>query len=568
MLPVLLLASLAIYTTRSVAAVSPHAKLAALQDISATCSPSGVIQDCACEYKKIEQLNSEISPLLQELVRTSFFKYVKCAMVELDPAIPSRLWFTHGQTQLQRIDLNRGCNFWPDDGLCMNEGCVVKPTDESDLPKDLRMEALSSVDYSISQNAAFGFFAKKCDFNDHDFCVIDDPHVLQEIPYVNLVKNPERFTGYAGDSAARVWGAIYGENCFAEEEGEVGGLEQEGDQCIEKRVFYRLLSGLHSSISTHICDQWLDQKTGEWGSNLECFKWRLGMHPDRISNMYFTYVVYLRAISKLAPYLESNDWCSSAKDRKRIGSLMKGIVDLTQSTPTTFDESLMFADHSTISLKEEFKNHFRNISLIMDCVGCEKCRLWGKLQITGLGTALKTLFSFGDDPSQYRLSRTELVSLMNGFNRLSNSLHAVERFRARIKDQRDVLLEITSVSTAIETAHPVSSVAMASPEPSASADPVDTSSPVSKPNLVLDMSFTELTDPKKVGKWVVGLVVLVLGFLRIVYKSWTNQISSEAAAAGPSRSESESASGSEGSASPAKGGLTKRRNGRKGGKKH
>jgi len=29
----------------------------------------------------------------------------------------------------------------------------------------------------------------------------------------------------------------------------------------------------------------------------------------------------------------------------------------------------------------------------MDCVDCEKCRLWGKLQITGLGTALKILFN-------------------------------------------------------------------------------------------------------------------------------------------------------------------------------
>jgi hypothetical protein len=33
------------------------------------------------------------------------------------------------------------------------------------------------------------------------------------------------------------------------------------------------------------------------------------------------------------------------------------------------------------------------LSAIMDCVGCEKCRLWGKLQVLGLGTALKILFS-------------------------------------------------------------------------------------------------------------------------------------------------------------------------------
>lgn len=29
----------------------------------------------------------------------------------------------------------------------------------------------------------------------------------------------------------------------------------------------------------------------------------------------------------------------------------------------------------------------------MDCVGCDKCRLWGKVQVNGMGTALKVLFS-------------------------------------------------------------------------------------------------------------------------------------------------------------------------------
>ena len=39
--------------------------------------------------------------------------------------------------------------------------------------------------------------------------------------------------------------------------------------------------------------------------------------------------------------------------------------------------------------QEELRLHFRNVSAVMDCVGCEKCRLWGKLQTLGLGTALK-----------------------------------------------------------------------------------------------------------------------------------------------------------------------------------
>ena len=83
-----------------------------------------------------------------------------------------------------------------------------------------------------------------------------------------------------------------------------------------------------------------------------------------------------------------------------------------------------------MKLKQEFRHHFRNISRIMDCVGCEKCRLWGKLQVQGLGTALKILFSgpfHQEDPTQFdlktmkqskfQLTRSEIVALLNGFGR-------------------------------------------------------------------------------------------------------------------------------------------------------
>jgi hypothetical protein len=54
--------------------------------------------------------------------------------------------------------------------------------------------------------------------------------------YVNLLQNPEQFTGYSGPSARRVWKAIKEENCFGTD-----GLEEE--TCFEKRIFYRLMSG-------------------------------------------------------------------------------------------------------------------------------------------------------------------------------------------------------------------------------------------------------------------------------------------------------------------------------------
>lgn len=79
-------------------------------------------------------------------------------------------------------------------------------------------------------------------------------------------------------------------------------------------------------------------------------------------------------------------------------------------------------------LKEEFRLHFRNVSTIMDCVGCDKCRLWGKLQIQGLGTALKILFSNKAQTNGYnelttvnkhtlQLERSEIVALFNAFGR-------------------------------------------------------------------------------------------------------------------------------------------------------
>jgi hypothetical protein len=55
--------------------------------------------------------------------------------------------------------------------------------------------------------------------------------VVVDASYVNLLENPEKFTGYSGPSAQRVWKSIQEENCFGEQ----------NDVCLEKRVFYRYI---------------------------------------------------------------------------------------------------------------------------------------------------------------------------------------------------------------------------------------------------------------------------------------------------------------------------------------
>ena len=97
----------------------------------------------------------------------------------------------------------------------------------------------------------------------------------------------------------------------------------------------------------------------------------------------------------------------------------------------------MFAGGNARHLKEEIRNKFKNITRIMDCVGCERCKIWGKLQTTGIATALKILFSSHDDWSsvpvingkRFSLTRSEIVALFQSLCKLSNSLIYLTEFR-------------------------------------------------------------------------------------------------------------------------------------------
>lgn len=105
------------------------------------------------------------------------------------------------------------------------------------------------------------------------------------------------------------------------------------------------LAGLHASISIHICDEYLDQATGEWSPNLDCFVTRIAEHPERLQNVYFTYVVALRALAKAGPELV-RALEETAGDNGVAGDARKKLQDLTvkaNGCPSTFDESSMFS---------------------------------------------------------------------------------------------------------------------------------------------------------------------------------------------------------------------------------
>lgn len=217
--------------------------------------------------------------------------------------------------------------------------------------------------------------------------------------------------------------------------------------CTEHRVFYRLVSGLHSSINVHLSANYLLSErsdflsqSGVWGPNLDEFVQRFSPATTDdegqywLRNLYFLYIVELRALAKAASYLRHERYFTGDADQDaEVKAAIKDLLNVIESFPAHFQEKLLFAESlGGDKLKAEFRERFRNISKIMDCVGCDKCRLWGKLQVQGLGTALKILFSgkfdqdvvtvktreqVAQEERDWKLKRTEIVSLFNAFGR-------------------------------------------------------------------------------------------------------------------------------------------------------
>uniref|UniRef100_A0A3B4AD31 Uncharacterized protein n=1 Tax=Periophthalmus magnuspinnatus TaxID=409849 RepID=A0A3B4AD31_9GOBI len=415
---------------------------------------TGDLDDCFCDVESIDVFNNfKIYPKIKKLTERDYFRYY-------------------------RVNLKRPCPFWPDDSHCDIKDCHVEPCPESKVPVGIKSgnynkysqaansetevteceqaKELGAINSTLSNQSkkAFADWARHDDAQEH-FCELDD-ETSPDAEYVDLLLNPERFTGYKGASAWRVWNSIYEENCFkprsvyrplyplAPSRGQV--LVCSSGLCLEKRVFYRLISGLHSSINIHLSAEYLlDEGWGRsvWGPNPSEFRRRFDSLEGtrRLKNLYFLFLIELRALFKVAPYFERSVvhlYTGKSQEDQRTKDLLLKLFTEIRSEPEPGHTS----GHS--DPREEFRLHFKNISKIMDCVGCSKCRLWGKLQTQGLGTALKILFSEREiqslpehSPSRgFQLSRQEIVALVNAFARVSTSIYQLHNFRSMLNEER------------------------------------------------------------------------------------------------------------------------------------
>lgn len=449
--------------------------------------PKAQVSDACASYADLNTLNDKLHPYVRNLANnTDFFSYYRLNLYN------QKCPFWNDENSLCG---NRACavdtldneedipQIWRTEELSKLEGPKAHHPGKKQQ-RERQRPLMGELGDDVGESCVVEY-DDECD--ERDYCVPEDQSASSKGDYVSLAENLERFTGYSGEGPHQVWEAIYRENCFSKPlpsklGAAVPGLSapssgfsfdqaqaaqefkqvvkahdrqqalQSGapldtldfeDECIEKRVFYRVISGMHASISTHLCYDYLNQTTGEWGPNLECYKERLHHHPERISNLYFNYALVLRAVGKLRDYVQDYTFCTGDQEQdSKTKQMITVLADAIPAGPQIFDENVMFQDNTAhgISLKEDFRNRFRNVSRIMDCVGCDKCRLWGKVQTAGFGTALKVLFEFGHDEAGQEkplLRRTELVALINTLDKISSAMKALEHFKRMIMAEID-----------------------------------------------------------------------------------------------------------------------------------
>lgn len=421
------------------------------------------IADALCTMEDLERANdSQLNFIFRELQGTNFFQHFvvdlehKCSilkdvtrkvapsMVEKPPAQPQSSSFS---LSLPFMGGSQGIEEEGEEFLCsggsdeLDEDAVpLCSVDAGDSGDDIDTMFSNTFEWEKTTDMIVQDDDPPCDnpdeeqddgvFNVPDTFWMDmcsNIHKGEGTKLVNLALNPERNTYYNG---THIWKAIYEENCITTDE-----------SCLEERVLYRLLSGMHTSTTLSIARNYYPpskrNNRTDWEANPEYFMERFVDHPDHIRNLHFSYVVMLRAIKKASDYLYGYDISSgNVMEDGSSRNLLKRLLDTTilrscSDVFSAFDESVMFQEdnnESNMILRESFKGVFHNISSILDCVQCQQCKLHGKLTMLGYGTALKILFV--KSPKNLILERNEVVALINTAGRLSENLVEVRELTA------------------------------------------------------------------------------------------------------------------------------------------
>ena len=147
----------------------------------------------------------------------------------------------------------------------------------------------------------------------------------------------------------------------------------------------------------------------------------------------------LKAVNKAVPFLIEYNYSSGNKtEDKMTTKIIKEIFryelqDMDLIEDSFKDTYVYFENFISSNRISELIIRFRNISSIIDCVTCSKCRMHAKLEVFGIATMLKIMFASSNEELKKSMSRNELVSFINLFAKLSKSVSNVNLINLKIE---------------------------------------------------------------------------------------------------------------------------------------
>ena len=343
--------------------------------------------------KEVLNHNEKFYGTLEKLKKTLFFKIFK-------------------------LNLEPECTLFQQEQICKNEACQICECDENEVPKIWEQETHRGEFLNIKIEDPFNKWIDKYTINTKQWLLEEDID-SKDGTYINLLKNPEGYTGYRG---AHIWNAIFKENCLS---------DRFNFLCKEDRTFFRIFSGWLSNTNFEIGMNFHDIVKNTTFINVTMLTERLLNEKDRVDNFFFLYSLVIKAINKAKDFLLEYNYQSGNKSEDEntinlINSIFKDCVNDLQYLEDAFNETTPELDNFMNSQKiSELIIRFRNISSIIDCVTCSKCRMHAKLEVFGIGTTLKILFANNFELKE-SISRNELVSFINLFAKLSKNVQNIK----------------------------------------------------------------------------------------------------------------------------------------------
>jgi hypothetical protein len=177
----------------------------------------------------------------------------------------------------------------------------------------------------------------------------------------------------------------------------------------------------------------VEQQKKGYEPNLSVFSSRLSSHPERLKNMYFTWLFLLRALKKAQHVLKTYDFSSGTPEQtKGTIDLMRQLlkhVDKSDEAAVAFsmraEDKLFQTNDEKARLISVVRDNFHTISQNIDCIACDSCKLQAKIKITGLAFAVRIILD--DDSLKNNYGRNDVIAFINTIQQFSKGLRIVHR---------------------------------------------------------------------------------------------------------------------------------------------